>query len=115
MKIVLTTLKKVLFWSYERGSWQYDLMCVLILAFIFALPTALFVTRDTESGTAVNRPMYISREEVSQSEPQGIDRTIDNQEINNVIARKYGHAVKVSRIEADKDASGNIKGYFVWE
>ncbi|HSE96685.1 MAG TPA: hypothetical protein VLD57_00355 [Blastocatellia bacterium] len=115
MKIVLSTLKKVLFWSYERGSWQYDLMCVLILAFIFALPTALFVNRDTESGSDAHRPMYISREEVSQSDPHSKNQDVDNHKINNIIARKYGHAVRVSRIEADKDASGNIKGYFVWE
>jgi hypothetical protein len=24
-----------LFWSYERGSWQYDVIVILILAFIF--------------------------------------------------------------------------------
>ena len=42
MKIILTTLKKTLFWSYERGTWQYDLLCVLILAFIFFTPNVLF-------------------------------------------------------------------------
>ncbi len=24
-----------IFWSYERGSWQYDIICLLILGFIF--------------------------------------------------------------------------------
>ena len=42
MKIILITLKKTLFWSYERGTWQYDLLCVLILAFIFFTPNELF-------------------------------------------------------------------------
>ena len=45
MKIILTTLKKILFWSYDRGSWQYDLMCVLILAFIFLSPNNIFESR----------------------------------------------------------------------
>ena len=30
-----TILRRSIFWSYERGSWQYDLIVVLILAFIF--------------------------------------------------------------------------------
>ena len=30
-----------LFWHYERGSWQYDIICALILAFIF-LPRSWF-------------------------------------------------------------------------
>lgn len=110
MKILLTTLKKVLFWSYDRGSWQYDLMCVLILAFIFLLPTGLFLSRDIASGTAAHSPLYVSRAEMSQDDPQKFD-----QEIADAIARKYGHAIVASRIEADRDASGNIKGYFIWE
>jgi len=110
VKIVLTTFKKILFWSYERGSWQYDLMCVLILAFIFLLPTALFVNRDYSAVISSQRPLYLSSEEVRDADPQRID-----QEVTSVIARKYGHAVTVSRIEEDRDASGNIKGYFIWE
>lgn len=31
-----------LFWTYERGTWQYDLMVALILAFIFFTPRAWF-------------------------------------------------------------------------
>lgn len=110
MKIVLTTFKKVLFWSYERGSWQYDLMCVLILAFIFLLPTGLFINRDSAAGSDLQRTFYVSSEEVREADPQKLD-----QQVNSIIARKYGHVVTVSRIEADRDASGNVKGYFIWE
>ena len=28
-------LRRSIFWSYERGSWQYDVIVILILAFIF--------------------------------------------------------------------------------
>jgi hypothetical protein len=38
-------LKRAIFWSYERGSWQYDIICVLILAFIFLTPTRWFHDR----------------------------------------------------------------------
>ncbi|PYV07888.1 MAG: hypothetical protein DMG23_14985 [Acidobacteria bacterium] len=30
-KIKLVLVRSV-FWSYERGSWQYDIICVVILA-----------------------------------------------------------------------------------
>jgi hypothetical protein len=29
-----------LFWTYERGSWQYDVMVVVILAFLWLTPPA---------------------------------------------------------------------------
>lgn len=38
-------IRKAIFWSYERGSWQYDIICVMILAFIFLTPTKLFHDR----------------------------------------------------------------------
>lgn len=42
MKQVLTAPALVLWrsflWLYERGSWQYDLMVVAILAFVWLVP-----------------------------------------------------------------------------
>ena len=41
------TLANILFWAYERGSRPYDLMVILILAFIFLTPAAWFDDRPT--------------------------------------------------------------------
>jgi len=40
-KIKLVVRRSV-FWSYERGSWQYDLIVAAILAFIFLSPRSWF-------------------------------------------------------------------------
>ena len=34
-------LSKVFFWTYPRGSWQYDLICLVILAFVFLTPPTI--------------------------------------------------------------------------
>ena len=69
MKIILFTLKKTLFWSYERGTWQYDLLCVLILAFIFFTPNDLFhknaevASRSAPTGNSLDEiPKRAARE-----------------------------------------------------
>jgi len=36
-------LYRMFFWSYERGSWQYDVAVILILFFVFS-PKAGFTT-----------------------------------------------------------------------
>jgi hypothetical protein len=36
-----TILKRTLFWSYERGTWQYDIAVAIILVFVF-LPRGWF-------------------------------------------------------------------------
>ena len=40
-------MKNVINWNYERASWQWDLLCVLILAFIFLTPKAWFNNSKT--------------------------------------------------------------------
>ena len=35
-------LWRSVFWSYKRGSWQYDLIVIAILAFIFLTPREFF-------------------------------------------------------------------------
>lgn len=35
-------MNKIIFWSYARGTLQYDVLCALILIFIFATPRQFF-------------------------------------------------------------------------
>jgi hypothetical protein len=46
MKNLYVGVKNVLLWSHERGSWQYDLLCLLIIAVIFLIPSSYFEDRD---------------------------------------------------------------------
>ncbi len=45
-KVKVIAVRSV-FWSYERGSWQYDIICLVILAFIFLTPASWFHDRPT--------------------------------------------------------------------
>lgn len=42
MGFISHTAKKVAFWNYSRTSWQWDVLCVVILAFIFLTPKSWF-------------------------------------------------------------------------
>ena len=44
IKLVVT---RSVFWSYQRGSWQYDVIVIAILAFIFLSPRSWFNDRPT--------------------------------------------------------------------
>jgi len=46
------TPRRVLIWSYERGSLQYDIICALILAFIFLVPPSCFVKKQVPQKTS---------------------------------------------------------------
>ena len=39
-------LKDIILWKYERASWQWDVLCLLIILFIFLTPKQWFDKRD---------------------------------------------------------------------
>lgn len=42
----MTGLKNIIRWNYRRGSWQWDILCILILIFIFFTPKEWFDKRE---------------------------------------------------------------------
>jgi hypothetical protein len=102
MKIILSTLKKTLFWSYERGSLPYDLMCVLILAFIFFAPNRIFQSRVSAA------PLIVRSAEIQPIDPANLERTIQD------YLQKKGRTVRISRIEQAEDSSGETT-YVVYQ
>ena len=47
-------LARTIFWSYERGSWPYDIMVLAIIAFVLLTPRAWFHDQPqlADSGSA---------------------------------------------------------------
>ena len=42
MSYVSNITRKIVFWNYPRTSWQWDVLCVVILIFIFLTPKTWF-------------------------------------------------------------------------
>lgn len=40
--MILRLFKNIFFWGYARNTWQYDVLCALILAFVFLTPRNWF-------------------------------------------------------------------------
>lgn len=38
--------KSIIAWNYERASWQWDILCILIMCFIFLTPREWFEKRE---------------------------------------------------------------------
>lgn len=54
MNSFLSGIKNVLLWSHARGTWQYDVFCLLIVAVIFLLPSRFFGDRDRSPAVQAN-------------------------------------------------------------
>ncbi|HYL83598.1 MAG TPA: hypothetical protein VE263_05145 [Candidatus Angelobacter sp.] len=45
-------LSRTFFWSYERGTWQYDVAVILILVFVLLTPRTWFHDQPESGGPA---------------------------------------------------------------
>jgi len=110
MGLILNTVKKGFFWSYPRTSWQWDVLCVLILVFIFLTPKSWF-----ENGG-------FQRRQMSQNSPQNVivlsanvvGAQPDRGEIERRVRAITGRAeLQVTGVRPQRDSQGNVIGYEV--
>lgn len=111
-----------LFWTYERGTWQYDIMVALILAFIFLTPREWF--NDQPKPTAATGVVLLSsnqQQKVYQLHAALLDVNQESRAEEAVrkgaerVLRSYtGKPVRVTHIKPEKDARGEVVSYEVW-
>lgn len=77
--MLLNVFKRIIFWSYGRTTWQYDVLCVLILAFVFLTPKGWFEWGKLDSscahqsGLGAARNLLIKAPEAAAAQPQAHD------------------------------------------
>ena len=63
---MLPAVSRVIFWTYERGGWQYDILSALILAFIFLTPRAVL---DGSAFSTAEDPPMVEQNDQTMTEP----------------------------------------------
>jgi hypothetical protein len=108
--------KRLIFWDFPRGSWQYDVVVVLILLFIFAIPRDLF--RDQPRAASV---VFLSSEKgydrvfIEAGLLNGLDDAARRQRSQELISQKTGKSHQVVEVEPIRDdAELEIKGYIAY-
>jgi len=105
MGFLSKTAKKIVFWTYPRTSWQWDVLCVLILVFIFLTPKSWFENTEFRRSHAV-RTIPFSPEVVGTSK--------DIADIERRVRTLTGRAdAVVTAIRERRDDSGKVIGYEV--
>ena len=104
MGFVSNTIKKIAFWNYTRTSWQWDVLCVLILVFIFLTPKSWFANTSYNPQATVTHFVV----PVQLVSPQA-----DNAEIGRrakeLFNRPNGEIISIKPV----DQEGKLIGYEV--
>jgi hypothetical protein len=110
------------FWSYERGTWQYDLIVLAILAFIFLTPRAWFQDRPTLQLTDLRHIQGVV--EVSQGK-EGRSYLLDARLVESLAPQKAEDAIReilrariqkpftIKSLDTIRDRNNVVLGYTV--
>ena len=111
------TLKGYLFWTYDRGSFHYDVMVTLILAFIFIAPRFVdFKDHPGEQQAHPNRVAVTGEAKLYQVEASAVDAQDEGMVRANFlrVIRPIAGGGTVDRVEPVRDAAGHIVAYRAW-
>lgn len=73
MRKLLRGIFGTIFWSYERGSWPYDLMVVVIVMFVLITPRRWFHDRPENSFTQSAGIVLVAQDPAAHTEIYRLD------------------------------------------
>jgi hypothetical protein len=111
-------VKRLIFWDFARGSWQYDVIVAVILAFLFLTPREWFrdQPRIAKSSDIAMLPadhgsnvFWIEPELLAETpEPQQLSK------ISEMLRARTGKTESVIRVEKIFDSEKEVKGYMAF-
>jgi hypothetical protein len=121
---------RTIFWSYERGSWPYDVLVVAIVIFVLATPRSWFHDRPQATAGASASVQFVSEDSASQTRIYRLDAAALSpqkratkptpeleRETHDILGRTVGdlkdRTFQVLRIDPVLDGSGAVLHYDV--
>lgn len=114
------TLKGYLFWTYERGSFHYDVMVTLILAFIFITPHLWNYGDHPQLSEEARQRVLVQTEpngmlmfDIPASQVKAESGGTLQSELIQAVAPISGTVV-VDHYDVVKDSTGHTTAYRLW-
>lgn len=115
-------MKRFLLWTFDRGSYQWDILCLLILAFLFLTPRNSFEdvpdfmkVSATESMQRTVDRNGVSVFTVKLKEPCLFDTDNTRKKAVDVLEKSLGKPVAASRIQPIRNWTGRLIAYAIWK
>ena len=111
-------VRPLILWEYRRGSWQYDLLAIAILLFIFLTPRGLF--NDRPRLPSVQQIEALGDDPgtmVFWVEPFVIEDTPEDEieeKLATLLRQRTGRNLRVTDTRPSTDAEGEVRAYLVY-
>jgi hypothetical protein len=125
MSKLTRTVRTVFFWAFDRGTLQYDILCSLILGFIFLIPRQFF-----QDWPVINNPQQFKFGEQivhtlddcgnpvvnvsTRIVPASPDATQLKILARDLLKKTLNRPVSIADIKPIRDENGETIGYSIW-
>jgi len=120
----LNIVKRVLFWSYDRGAWQYDVAVVAILIFVLATPRGWFQDQPTAGQTSSGAQVVLVAEDGARRTYRVDARVIAppmrpelandlHKALQRTVPGLSGKGFKILSVKPELDDQGTVNAYEV--
>lgn len=107
---MFSVLRKLFFWNYARNTWQWDVLCVVILIFIFLTPKSWFENSERR-GFLAHQNSIASTMLVG---PELIENAEDRAHVEQVVRASTGrNDVQILNVRRVVDKDGKTRAYEV--
>jgi hypothetical protein len=130
MRSLWRGIVRTVFWSYERGSWPYDLMVILIVIFVLLSPRAWFRDQAQQTAVVSTSIKLIGDDALNQTQTYRIDSSVFavekrtakptpelERETHDLLGRNVDtlkdHTFQIVRIEPGRSDNGLVLFYDV--
>ena len=116
MSRIWRTIKGYIFWTYERGSFHYDVMVTIILLFIFLGPKFIDFKDKSTAPPGLKITANWGQGAIYQIDASEVDAQDEGMVRVNFqrILRPVAGRVSIERIEPVRDETGHIVAYRAW-
>jgi hypothetical protein len=109
--------KRLILWEYGRATWPYDVVCVLITAFIVFAPRQWFRDQPRIPNASQITSLPSHGESAFWIEPEMVSAIPEKERLDRlgkVLTTRTGKTQHLIRIEPILDSEQEIKGYMAF-
>lgn len=130
MRTLWRGIVRTVFWSYERGSWPYDVAVILIVIFVLLTPARWFHDQAPLGSTSSADVQLVNRDDLARTETYRIEATALplekrtnhatpelERETHTILSRTVqelkSQTFEVVRIDPQINPDGSVESYLV--
>jgi len=115
-------MKRHLLWTFDRGSFQWDVMCLLILAFLFIIPRHFFQDVPEFMKVSATESVHKTVDKngntvftVKLDTPRFIDTRELREATAGMLQAHLGKPVRPLNVQPIRDWAGRVIAYAIWK